>query len=140
MKTYSLDIKLNRTKHIQPKKSKTSKEQKQNVHHAQKKDKKFKKIKEEKYWRTKGKFGFACHAITLASREKIPSSSVRSLSPKSSVFFFVRGPIRTKKEKMEENRVIKNTHSLQKMLSKDKKVLIVSVAPFWKKYSDKETE
>lgn len=60
--------------------------------------------------------------ISLASGEKIPSSSVRSLSPKSSVCFFVRGPIRTKKEKMEENRVIKNTHSLQKMLSKDKKV------------------
>lgn len=31
--------------------------------------------------------------ISLASREKIPSSSVRSLSLKSSVCFFVRGPI-----------------------------------------------
>lgn len=60
--------------------------------------------------------------ISLASGKKIPSSSVRSLSPKSSVCFFVRGPIGTKKEKMEENRVIKNTQSLQKMLSKDKKV------------------
>lgn len=59
---------------------------------------------------------------------KIPSSSVRSLvSLKSSVCFFVRGPIRTKKEKMEENMVIKNTHSLQKTLSKDKKSFSVLI-------------
>lgn len=31
--------------------------------------------------------------ISLALGEKIPSSSVRSLSPKSSLCFFVRGPI-----------------------------------------------
>lgn len=72
----------------------TSKEQKENVHHFQKKDKKCKKIKEDKNWRRKGKFGFPCHANQFSiGGEKIPSSSVRSLSPKSSVCFFVRGPI-----------------------------------------------
>lgn len=81
--------------HPAQKESFTSKEQKENVHHFQKKDKKCKKIKEDKNWRRKGKFGFPCHAnqFGIEGGEKIPSSSVRSLSPKSSVCFFVRGPI-----------------------------------------------
>ena len=53
------------------------------------------KSKKKKSWRRsgKGRFGFPLSCKSDWHRKKIPSSSVRSLSPKSSVCFFVRGPI-----------------------------------------------
>jgi hypothetical protein len=89
----------------------------------EKKDKNLRKSKNEKKMeRKKGYilFPLSCNfSVWHRKKKKIPSSSVRSLSPKSSVFFFVRGPIRTKKEKIEENKMTKNT---QAFFSRDKKI------------------
>lgn len=112
----------NRTKHTQPKKKERLrvKSKKQNVSvtfWGKKKGQECKKIKErEKNWEEKGVtccFPLSCKfQFGTGRKKKIPSSSVRSLSPKSSEFFFVRGPIRTKKEKMEENKMTKNTQAV----------------------------
>lgn len=91
-----------------PKESFTSEEQKENVHHFQKRTRNVRKSKKIKIGGERVSLDFPCHANQFGirkggwGRKKIPSSSVRSLSLKSSVCFFVRGPTGPRRRKWRE--------------------------------------
>lgn len=100
----SSDIKLKRTKHIQPKKGVLrvkSKKTKMSItfkkgQEMQENQRRLKKmVKKREVW-------ISLVMQIISERDgsgKIPSSSVRSLSLKSSVCFFVRGPIGPRRRK-----------------------------------------
>lgn len=91
--------------HPVPKESFTSEEQKENVRHFQKRTRNVRKSKKIKIGGERVSLDFPCHANQFGirtggwGRKKIPSSSVRSLSLKSSVCFFVRGPTGPRRRK-----------------------------------------